>query len=385
VDGSRYLTQATNSVAGLLTGEERDQLAPPRPVVGTETSSAPVEVESEPAGLPPVVVTIRRMYRDQYRLETLPLSASAESASIRQEAMQASSATNVLELLSQMDAGLAARVGSYTTGSVMREAKEKLADLKQGAYGVAAMAVTLAEQRQRREQEARRQIEASNALVRAQQEEAARQKLIASEMASVQTREHEFLDRVHHGEYNDVRLFLVAMQPSLTTEEGLRALHTAIERLNRMESLHKFVIDYIAGYQNKNGWKIVSADNDGVLVSNQNITKSVSWNDLGEVRLILFFNYLLMDEEGSAKLRLRERVNQLINASMYCKQFLASNSDAQENAGKMLAKAIALLPDAVIDIERLIPGGMGKTPDASGAAASTTNQVGAESAAAKQP
>ena len=107
-------------------------------------------------------------------------------------------------------------------------------------------------------------------------------------------------------------------------------------------------------------------------VKNRGQLKDMTWTELGDLRTIMFLRVFLMDEAHAGDLKLREHVRQLIGAALYMRLFVPDDPRAQELAGKMLEKAVSLLPDAKIDIDRLVPGGIQaaeKPADAPAAAA----------------
>ena len=125
------------------------------------------------------------------------------------------------------------------------------------------------------------------------------------------------------------------------------------------------MIVHVPGYQHPTeGWKIESADRNGLVVRNKNGATEVAWADLGDVRMVLFMRHFLMDEEGAHDLKLGEHMRTLIDAAMFCRKFIPESRSAQEFADKMLEKAAEMLPDAKEKIELLLPGaGLKADPD----------------------
>lgn len=384
--GEAIVSQAVQLTTGVLGSSVRPQLTPLRPVspvrespAGSETNAtatttgtntvtaAPAsavpkpEPEPEPADLPPVVTKIRAMHRAWYRLEAIAAEANAEYEAVVVESQVAAGTNASFETLFRLTTALPERVNPFYSGVLAAEARLRLMELRNDMAVVREQVAILRAAKQRRDQEEARLAIERKAQEDAQKAEEARQATIRTEVAGIQAKEAEINELLHKHAYSDARRQLRTLLSTLTTDESRKAFDTALDRVKRLEDLRDFLKDRLPGYQHpQEGWKIDSADKNGLVVKG----KEVAWADVGDVRMVLFIRHYLMDEEQTHTIKLREHVYELINGAMYCRKFVPNSPRVQELADKMLDRAVALLPDAKSEIERILPGAGLKAPAA---------------------
>lgn len=403
-EGGKLVQASMKAVRDLLLPEAADQLAPTRPArqprpapapaiaptatnAASTNASAPeaaapaapppaaAEPEKEPEGMPDAVVKLRDMHRRWYRLETIAADAADATEALKAEVATAQGSTNSVDALARSTEPLCSALFPFLPNRrADDEAQRILANLKQGQRDVQAMVPALAEAKLKRERDAARQRAEQERQELERQAEEARKSKIAAEVGTVQAKEREVAELLHKHAYNDARRQLRTLLSQLDTEEGRKALDTAIERANRLENLRDFLIERLPGFQHpREGWKIDSADKAGLTVNNKGVVKEVPWAEVDDVRMVFFIRHSLMTEEQTRALKLRPHVHQLVGAALYCRSFIGGSKVVQDLADKMLARAVEMLPDAKLEIARLMPDAAAKTADA--ATDASTNKV----------
>ncbi len=355
-EGGGMVTAAVHAVVGVLGSETLEQMMPPQPPASTNEPDA--TANADPDGLPPVVVKARAMHRAWYRLEALAETAGETAVALASNVTltgAAAATNNTPEAWTAMadaaEAGVRPFAGTFTD-----EAKRKLAALRNDLGVVSNQVAVLAEEKRKHAIEETK-LEAQRKLDEAARKAAeARQAAIQTETNTVRAKERDVLELLHKHAYNDARRQLRSLLPDLTFEESRKALDTALERANRLEDLRDFLAKRLPGYQHPDGWRIETADKEGLMVAKgREPAQQVLWADVGDVRMVLFIRHFLTDEQQTRELKLREQVQELINAAMYCRFFITGSKTVQDLTDKMLEQATTLLPDAKIDINRLMP------------------------------
>jgi serine/threonine protein kinase len=386
----RYCGIANKTVADVLGADQHDimiPLRPPPPVkpvpavpatpvapagtnaAGTNAASAAIPAPVAPPPPPPppavdpvreealkepVLVTVRNMYRAWYRIDEIVGEAATLSDEITSAIAVAP--TTPPETLNLYADTYTDRITAFGSGSKGDEARRKLANIRNDINTVSNMVQVIRKRLDREAAAAKLAAEQAAATAAAAKREEERQAKIKTEIAGITAKEDEIRELLHKHAYNDARRQLRTVMASLTEEESLRAYGVATQRVARLEELRDFLIVHLPGYQSPQGWKIESADKNGLVVKSRNADANVSWADLGDQRMVLFMRVYLMDEEQSRSLKLREHVRLLIGASMYCRKFIPDSKAVQELADKMLERAAGMLPDAKAEIELFLPG-----------------------------
>lgn len=361
-EGGAMTTAAVEAVTAVLGAEAREQMQPPRP---QSTNEPEAEASRDPDGLPTAVLKVRAMHRAWYRLEVIADAAGETATALAANVTPAPEGTNnAPEAWASLAEAAETRVQPFITGRQADDARHRLASLRSDLGAVSNLVAVLAEEKRKRaveeaKLEAQRKVEEA-----ARQAAEAHQAAIRAEVATVQAKERDVLELLHKQAFNDARRQLRSLLPDLTFDESRRALDTAIERANRLEELRDFLAKRLTGYQHPDGWRIESADKDGLMVARgRDPAQPVAWSDVGDVRMVLFIRHALTDEEQLRDLKLREEVRELINGAMYCRLFIQGSKSVQDLAGKLLDKAVDLLPTAKLEIERLLPDAAGVKPD----------------------
>jgi len=342
---------ANKSVTDVLGADAHDSMIPPRP----SASANPAEPAQEDTSKEPVLAQVRNMYRAWYRMDEIAVEATA----LREEVAAASAAARATpsETLNQQATAFGGRIQALATGAKADESRGKLASIRADLTTVSNMVLVIRKRLIREAGQARQQAELEKQKQEAEKREAARQTKIGSEIAEITAKEAEIKGLLHKQNYHDARWQLRTVYSPLMEEESRKAYAVATQRVARIEELRDFIVAHVSGYQHPDGWTIESADKNSLVVRNKMGTNVVAWADVGDVRIVLFIRHLLMDEEMSRNLKLREHVRMLVAAALYCRKVVPENKNAQDLADKMLEKAVSLLPDAKDDIALLLPAG----------------------------
>jgi serine/threonine protein kinase len=339
--GTNTIAEATNHTAAATNGVHEAPAADP-------VDEATVK--------DPVVVTVRNMYRKLYKVDELAAGAAALHDAV-DAALAALAPTSSVEAATLQAMKLEGQVQPYAlSGSRPAEARRTLDELRQEYVAISNRVIEI-----RKELLKKAAAEAAAEAERSAQQkreslEAARKLKIADEIGKLKAREGEIKELLHKHAYAEARRKLGPVEYSMTEEESRNALKFSQARIDRLELLQEFFIGQLPGYQDPDGWKIEAADKKGLSVRNRGELKMVLWGEVGDVRIGKFIRYLLMRPEESARaLKLREHVQGLINASIYCQVFILPNAHAQTLVEQMVGEAQRLFPDSRKEIEKFLP------------------------------
>ncbi|MFZ4395275.1 MAG: protein kinase domain-containing protein [Kiritimatiellia bacterium] len=353
-------TNAAGTNAAGTNASSTNAVAPPAPALPA------VDPVREETLKDPVLVQVRNLYRSWYAMDEIAIEAMALHDEIGTVLLAAG--TMLPETLNLQALAFTERIQSLATGSKVDESRRKLANIRHDIGIVSNMVQTIRKKQEKEAAEVRRLAELEAARVAGEQKEKARRDKIATEIEGIVAKESEINDLLHKHAYVEATRKLRTVLPSLSEEESNKAYAVALQRVVRLEELRDFIASHVIGYQHPTeGWKIESADKIKVVVRTRSGTADVAWGDIGDKRMFVFLHHFLMDEEGSRSLKLREHVRMLINASMYCRRFIFESKHVQEQADKMLEKAVSMLPSAKDEIALLLPNVVLKTDsDAAG-------------------
>jgi hypothetical protein len=358
--GVTLVEEASKMVTDVLGADAAASLIPPRPAAAVDTNAPPAAVEANappPAGegttqLPPLVVSVRAMYLDLYALQDAANWVNLQAAGIVEAARAADDATNSLAMLQEMAADLQRRVSVMENDPSLVQAENGLKKLTAARDGVRRLAENAQAEQQRREEE-RKRLEAEKlAKAAAERQEAERVAAIAAEVARVQACEAENVALLHKFEFREARHALGALMDGIKSAEGRKAMALAQERIERLAELHAFLAVRVVGFKHPtDGWTVQASDARSLTVNG----KEVAWADVGDVRMVLFIRTFLAEDHQARDLKLRERVRQSLNGALYCTTFVKESAPVRELAGKLVAKAMELFPDAKADAQRIMP------------------------------
>ena len=395
--------------ADVLSPELREQLQPPRPLpppppdavtppvlasttthapetnaaLAATTTPAPKPVAAlptpepqDPPNLPPVVAKVRAMYRDWYRIESIVQNAveTHDAATAVLSAVMVNLSTNTPASLNAQADFFETQLASLNPGGdLYAELHKKLFGLRQGSYDATnVLLVAMIKAKQKQVETEREEKEKLRKEIQEKEKRDLLENKAKEQVAQVQTKEREIRELLHKMDFVGARRNLRSVSEDLTTPEGQKELSLAIERITHLEILRDFLASKLPGYQHPvDKWKIDSADEKGLVVNGHD----VAWADVGDIRMGLFIRHFIFSDEQTRNLKLREQVDQLINGAMYLRYFVPGNEKAQEMAGKMLEKAVSLIPVCWEDIARLLPNekaGKEEAPSSPSSSSSST-------------
>jgi hypothetical protein len=301
---------------------------------------------------PPVVTSARAMYAELSVLQAAASGISTQVAAVVEAARAADVGTNSVAALQAALADLQRRTLEIEAAPGLTQADRSLEKLTASRDVVRRQAASAQADQQQREKERKRIEDERLAKEEAERKEAERKAAVEADVAKVRDCEGENVALLHKFEFKEARRALGRLVDELKSEEGRKALEVAQERVERLAELHVFLVGRVVGYRHPTeGWTVQAADARSLTVGG----KDVDWAEVGDVRMVLFINTFLGDERQARELRLRERVRQSINGALYCATFVKASVPVQELAGKLVAKAIELYPDAQADARRIVP------------------------------
>jgi len=340
--------------------------SPPAPAgsgtnaVAAESTPAPVDPVHEETLKEPALVKVREMYRVWYRVDDIAAEATALCADITTVKLVATNTP--AELLTRQASGFAERIPLFVTGKKSEEVRRNLALLRTDLSAVSNRVQVIRKHQEKLADLARQQAQQEQDQQAAVKREADRLEKSKTEIAAIQALEKSvaFIDSLHRHDYPDARRQLHVIYSSEMEAESRKAYALAMQRVQRLEELRDFMIAHVPGYQFPDGRKVESADKGGLVLAGPNGTVKVSWGgpgDIpGDVRMVILMRHFLLDEEMTNSLKPREHARLLVSAALYCRKFIPESKPVQDLAGRMLEKAVAILPTAREDVDQLLPG-----------------------------
>lgn len=210
-------------------------------------------------------------------------------------------------------------------------------------------------------QEARRAREEEEARKRAEREreEAAVRAREEAEKQKVEAEGRDIYRNVQSRNYRQARWTLRDLRDNMQTEVGLAEVERVARRVDRLESLHLFLARQIKERGFPGGWRsahrsydVTAEDTRAIIVEGRRIL----WSEVELGPTVGMINYFLTDERQARKIRLSERVDQLINAALYCLVYGEGSPYAEALARELAGRSVQLFPRAMDTISDLMPG-----------------------------
>lgn len=304
----------------------------------------------------PLVVSVRGIYETAYAIK----AASAMADACVAEVGAAATAAEKMKTLEQVGAlaKLAAEQEAKVAGlsrakeilvvqQNLQAMRKSLSNVKSGA---AAVVATKRAEAQDKEKKAK---DAAVAEKKRQEQEALKEKA-QSEIARVTATEEANLALLKELKFRDANRALKDLTDGLETKGGLDALAVAQDRVARLESFHKYLVEKAVGYKSSRGWSIEAADAKTLTVA----TKKITWLEVFGSRpeiVAELINGLVMDEAATKNLRLREKTALVTNAALCLSLFYRDMTSAQERAKQLAVKAAQDFSADAEVIKRLLP------------------------------
>lgn len=352
---------ATNQVAGAT-----NQVAAVSKAVAAVSNAAPAQAEApvaapapEPAAggdANPVVATVRGMYESAYAVKAASLMADQLLSEVEDQAKAAESLMGPSQVQALIKAANAIvdKVNSLTYAREIADVPHKVLQLKKTLESVKAETASLADKRRQEMQDKKRKADDEAVAEKKRLELEAHKQKVQTECESVAAKELEAVAPLKQLQFRDALRLLKDLSDGLETKEGLAALETATDRINRVKEFHTYLVEKVPGFKSSRGWSVDGADQKMLSVAG----KKVQWVEVYSSRLDIvaeLINGLVKDEQATKSLRLREKTRLVTNAALCLNLFYKDMPSAQEFA-KNLATSAAQHFDVDADvIKRLLP------------------------------
>ncbi len=138
----------------------------------------------------------------------------------------------------------------------------------------------------------------------------------------------------------------------LKYDESKADLAFAQNRVDRLETFQKFLIDRVADYQPPGqNWRITAPSNRYLTING----KEIRWTALESIQMFILIRNLISDEKQARQLPLRERANLRLNAALYIHLYMRDTSPIVVEEGNKLRQLAAKdLPSLEQEAEQLL-------------------------------
>ncbi len=384
-EAAEYAKTAADAVVAVLGEGVRASMVPPEPdyanaqavvpaasnVAAVVSNAVPAQVAVSPEDKPaaaedkpavaegdahPVVAIVRGMYEDAYVVKKAARVADRLLAEVEAQAKSAESLTrpDQVDALIKLVNGLVEKVNTLSYTKEISEAPRKVAQLKRTLASVKADAASLAEMKRQEALEKEKKLKADEVAEKKRLEHEANKEKAKSELAKVAASEAANLPALKQLQFREAVRVLDALTEEVASQEAKAAIVIAVERVNRVKDFHNYLVEKVPGFKSRPGWIIESADQKFLTVAG----KKISWVDVYATRLDIvaeLIRGLVMDEQATKSLRLREKTRLMTNASLCLALFYQESMSAKEVAKKLATDAAQLFDVDADNIRQLLP------------------------------
>ena len=327
------------------------------PAAAEPAAAAPAPDAAAQGGVQyPVIATVRGMYTDAYAVKGASVVADALLAEVEAQAKAAESLMRIehAEALAKAAKALEEKAKGMGYVREIADVPRKVAQLKKTLAGVKAGVASLAELKQQENAEKERRAKEDALAEKKKQEQEAHKEKIQSECAKVAATEGETVAPLKQLQFREALRMLKDISDGLETKEGMDALSLATERINRVKSFHDYLVEKVPGFKSSRGWAVDSADQKVLSVAG----KKVQWVEVYASRLEIvgvLIKELVMDEQATKNLKLREKTKLMTNASLCLALFYKDMPSAQELAKTLATSAAKQFEADAESIKQLLP------------------------------
>ncbi|MDD2456322.1 MAG: hypothetical protein PHE10_08365, partial [Kiritimatiellae bacterium] len=320
---------------------------------GAEKPAAEAAVDEHP-----VIAIVRAMYAEAYAVKQGAAYAEQCLAEVDALAKKAEGMTQVdkesAEELVKTANKLVETVRGIGYDRRVSEIPRRISQLKRSLESVKTDVAALLERRREDAAEAERRRQAEAAAEKKRQEEEARKVKVAAEIAAVGDAAAASLEDLKQLRFREVAAALRKAGSGLETSEGLKALDVALDRISRVKEFHEHIVKSVEGFKSSRGWSVDGADQRTLSVGGRKILWAEVYNQridiVGEL-----VGGLVLDEQATDSLRLREKTRLMTNAAVCLNLFYKDIPSAQERAKDMAVDAARLFELDAEEIRQLLP------------------------------
>ena len=306
----------------------------------------------------PVIAIVRAMYAEAYAVKQGAAYAEQCLAEVDALAKKAEGMTQVdkesAEELVKTANKLVETVRGIGYDRRVSEIPRRISQLKRSLESVKTDVAALLERRREDAAEAERRRQAEAAAEKKRQEEEARKVKVAAEIAAVGDAAAASLEDLKQLRFREVAAALRKAGSGLETSEGLKALDVALDRISRVKEFHEHIVKSVEGFKSSRGWSVDGADQRTLSVGGRKILWAEVYNQridiVGEL-----VGGLVLDEQATDSLRLREKTRLMTNAAVCLNLFYKDIPSAQERAKDMAVDAARLFELDAEEIRQLLP------------------------------
>ena len=395
----KYVEDAANLVVAVYGEEVRARMIPPEPeynVVGayatnggsgavsntvTGATNAVVAVNKEVVPVqepdsddPKFIAVVRSMYKNLYAVRLAGVAADRlvselEASAAKLQNMDEMSLANIpFKFTIQDDLPIAAEFqGMDEIAKAMFDKASNMArnkEIKDGISGLKSIVTTfksieselksLAEQKRRDAIQKQKDDVATAAAEKKRVEAEVAKEKAQNEIASIAVAEAECVESLKNLRFRDALRRLSDVSYEIESDEAKAALVIAKERVNRLESFHKYLIKNTPGFKSASGWTIQSADKKYLTVGSTKVT----WKELYAKRPKIvneFIKALVQSKEAKKDMRLREHTRLMTNAALFLFTYYPDMPTAQVKAEKIAKDAVTQFDADADIIKTLLP------------------------------
>ena len=321
----------------------------------------PAAGEAAPAAAPggdqhPVIAVVRDMYMSAYAVKGASALADALLAEVEAQAKVAESLMrpDQADALVKAANAVVDKVNGLTYMREIADVPRRVPQLKKTLAKVKADMVSLGEAKQQENVEKERKAKEEAVAEKKRLEQEAHKEKITSECARVAATEGETVAPLKQLQFREALRMLKDISDGLETKEGMDALNVATERVNRVKDFHMYLVEKVPGFKSARGWSVDSADQKALSVAG----KKVQWVEVYASRLDIvaeLINGLVMDEQATKSLKLRDKTRLMTNASLCLALFYRDMPSAQERAKQLATLAAKQFELDADSIKQLLP------------------------------
>ncbi|MDD4102037.1 MAG: protein kinase, partial [Kiritimatiellae bacterium] len=306
----------------------------------------------------PVITIVRGMYMDAYAVKNGVAFAEKSLLEVEALAKQAEGITQVekevTEELVKTANKLVEMVKNMGYDRRVSDIPRRVSQLKRTLGSVKTDVASLIALRRDEELEAEKRRQLEEAEAKKRQEQEAYNAKVAAEKAAVSEAEAANREALKQLQFRDVTAALRKAGAGLETKEGLDTLNVAMERADRVKEFHDYIVKSVPGFKSARGWSVDGADQRNISVGG----RKIQWTEVYNQRIDIIGELvigLVIDEQATKALRLREKTRLMANAAVCLNLFYKEIPSAQERAKGLAVEAASLFDLDAEDIKRLLP------------------------------
>ena len=325
---------------------------------GGAAQEAPAAEPVADGDTPPVIASVRSMYEDAYAVKGASVLADRVLSEIEQQAKEAEQFTEVTvdhaDKLAKLNNALVEKVNKLTNDRQISEAPRKVSQLKRALESVKSDLASLVALKRQEAREAERRAAAEAEAEKKRQAQEAQAQKVADEKARVEATEAGNVEMLKLFQFREALRAIKDVKDELETPEAQELAAIAQERVNRLKDFFEYLVKKSPGHKFARGGAVTAADAKNLTVGNRNIP----WTEIFDKHMDIvgeLVNGLVVNEQATKELRLRERTRLMTNAALCLDLFYPDVQSAQELAKRLATDSARLFDVDADSIKQLLP------------------------------